>query len=158
MTRSQGLCSGAVGPTLTAMIIIWVCCLLNFQITELYIQYIPVGTYICYTISGCADIAANLTTGLIFRKVGPKVCYLIGFGLSLIGGFMLIFMDRYPDNLALIATAVCLAKFGAGVAQCTCYIATPWVFPLIMCGTAFAICNVFGRIGQATASFISEME
>lgn len=58
----------------------------------------------------------------------------------------------------LIASFVLLAKFGSSMTMCVCYIATPWLFPVLLCGTAFGICNLFGRFSQAVAPIIAELE
>jgi Na+/melibiose symporter-like transporter len=122
-----------------------------FMITELYIKYIPGSEYLNFTVSGVSEICAHLSTGLLFSKLGARNSYLIGFVLALAGGVCLIFMDRFQDNIPLLALFVVLAKFGASMCMCVCYICTPWVFPTLLCGTAFGICNVFGRLCQAVA-------
>lgn len=59
--------------------------------------------------------------------------------------------------MALIAGFVLFAKFGASMAMCVCYISTPWIFPPLLCGTAFGVCNLFGRFLQASAPYIVEL-
>jgi nitrate/nitrite transporter NarK len=83
---------------------------------------------------------------------------MLGFSLSVIGGVMLCWLDQKSEDLAYIIIGVAFARFGASISQCTCYISTPFIFPLMMCGTAFAICNLFGRIGQSGSSFLTELD
>jgi len=52
---------------------------------------------------------------------------------------------------------VLFAKFGASMAMCTCYISTPFLFPVMLCGTAFGICNLVGRTSALSASVIVEL-
>ena len=51
-----------------------------------------------------------------------------------------------------------LSKFGASMAMCSCYVSTPYIFPVVLAGTAFGICNTFGRFFSMTSPFIAEFE
>lgn len=130
--------------------------MMNYQALELYLKFTPGGEYLNFTISGFSEMAAHFLTGLAFNKLGPRVSMIIAQIFSLAGGIGLLFMDHYPDNIALIAVIIAVGKFGGAMAQCVCYIATPFLFPVLLCGTAFGICNFFGRLMQASASFIVE--
>ena len=57
-----------------------------------------------------------------------------------------------------MASFVLFAKFGASMAMCTCYVSTPFLFPVLMCGTAFGICNLVGRTSALSASIVAELE
>jgi hypothetical protein len=43
------------------------------------------------------------------------------------------------------------------MALCTCYIATPFVFPVLLCGTAFGFCKLSGNISAVSAGIIVEL-
>ncbi len=58
----------------------------------------------------------------------------------------------------VIAAIVLFTKFGASVAMCTCYLSTPFLFPITLCGTAFGICNLVGRTMALSASVIVELK
>ena len=139
------------------MIIMWVCSSVNFMIIDLYIKYIPGGTYINFFIAGVAEITANITAGVVFAKFGPRITYGTAFIISLAGGSALIFQEKYTNDY-LIAFFVLMAKFGSCMSMCCCYVSTPWVFPILVCGTAFGICNLFGRFTQAAGPIIAELE
>jgi len=127
------------------------------MIINLFVKYIPGSEFLNLTILGFAEIFANLTVGLIFQKVGIKVTFLIGYGISIAGGACLIFQNKFATNNLLVATFVLIAKLGASMCMCTCQLSTPWVFPITLCGTAFGICNLFGRFSQATGPIIAEL-
>jgi len=40
---------------------------------------------------------------------------------------------------------------------CACYVSTPFIFPLRLCGTAFGICNLFARFIAISAPYIAEL-
>lgn len=42
------------------------------------------------------------------------------------------------------------------MAMCACYVSTPYIFPVLLSGTAFGICNTFGRFFAILAPFIAE--
>ena len=50
-----------------------------------------------------------------------------------------------------------MAMFGVAMALCGSYVATPYLFPTMICGTAFGVCNIFGRFMAITSPKISEM-
>jgi hypothetical protein len=43
------------------------------------------------------------------------------------------------------------------MALCSCYIATPFLFPVLVCGTAFGICKLVGNAAAITAGIIVEL-
>jgi len=44
------------------------------------------------------------------------------------------------------------------MAMCVCYVSTPFLFPVLLCGTAFGICNLIGRTMALSASVIVELD
>lgn len=158
VTRGKGLCQGETAVALVIMIIMWACTSTNYMIINIFLKYIPGSVYLNFTIAGCAEIAAHLSAGFLFKKVGVKWTFFIGYTIALAGGICLIFQNKFADNNWLVASFVLLAKFGASMTMCVCQIATPWIFPTTLCGTAFGICNLFGRFFQATGPIIAELQ
>ena len=56
-----------------------------------------------------------------------------------------------------MAAFVLCAKFGISMAMCACYVSTPYIFPVLLSGTAFGICNIFGRFFAIGAPLIAEV-
>ena len=69
---------------------------------------------------------------------------------------VVVFQNKFKDDAALIASFVLLAKFGISMSMCSCYVSTPYIFPVILSGTAFGICNVFGRAFSIATSYVAE--
>jgi hypothetical protein len=145
VTRAKGLCQGETAIALGIMIVMWACTSTNYMIINIFLKYIPGSIYINFTIAGISEIAAHLSAGFLFKKVGVKYTFIIGYSIALAGGLCLVFQNKFSDDTWLVATFVLLAKFGASMTMCVCQIATPWIFPTTLCGTAFGICNLFGR-------------
>lgn len=158
VTRSQGLCSGKILIILLVMIIMWMTSSINFMLINLYLKYVPGGVFLNFSIAGVAEILSNLAAGVVFSKFGPRVTFIVGYVISALGGALLIFQRRFEGQDLLIASFVLFAKFGSSMTMCVCYIATPWLFPVLLCGTAFGICNLFGRFAQAGAPIMAELE
>ena len=158
VTRTEGLCSGKILITLIVMIIMWVTASINSMLINLYLKYVPGGVYFNFSIAGIAEILADVCAGIVFSKLGPRWTFVVGYAISVVGGGLMIFQNDFASQDLLIAFFVLLAKFGSSVTQCVCYIATPWLFPVLLCGTAFGICNLFGRFSQAAAPIMAELE
>ena len=140
------------------MSIMWICSSVNYQIINIYLKYIPGSEYLNISIAGVSEILAHLTVGLLFGKLGPRLTFLLGYTIAGAGGACLMFQNQFAGNTYLVAGFVLLAKFGASMTYCTCQISTPWMFPVLLAGTCFGICNLFGRFAQASAPFIVEMK
>ena len=136
----------------------WMTSSINFMLINLYLKYVPGGVYLNFSIAGVAEILSNLAAGILFAYFGPRWTYVVGYSISIAGGALLIFQNNFSGNDLLIASFVLLAKFGSSMTMCVCYIATPWLFPVLLCGTAFGICNLIGRFAQAVAPTLAELE
>lgn len=157
VTRGQGLCQGETALNLCLMIVMWVCTSVNYMIINIFLKYVPGSEYLNFTIAGFSEIGAHLLVGLLFKKCGPKWSFVIGYTVAVAGGACMIFQNKFADNNWLIAAFVLLAKFGASMTLCVCQISTPWIFPTTLCGTAFGICNLFGRFASAGAPIVAEL-
>ena len=69
----------------------------------------------------------------------------MAFAIAFVGGTALLVADaKYPEPWLYIV-GVFTAMFGVAMALCGSYVATPFLFPTLICGTAFGICNIAGR-------------
>lgn len=69
----------------------------------------------------------------------------MAFATAFVGGTALLVADaKYPEPWLYIV-GVFTAMFGVAMALCGSYVATPFLFPTLICGTAFGICNIAGR-------------
>jgi len=127
------------------MIWLWSATIIDYFFINIYLKYVPGSDYLNFTIAGFSEILAHIVVGFTFQKLTPRWTYFIAYFIAFLGGFALIFQTKFEDNDFLIAGFVLLAKFGASMAMCTCYISTPFVFPMLLCGTAFGICNLVAR-------------
>lgn len=126
------------------MVCLWVVSCVSYGMINIYMKYVPGTIYINFTVSGLSEILAHIIVGIFYVKLTTRWTFFIGYSIALVGGICLVFQERYDSDL-LIASFVLLAKFGASMAMCACYVSTPYIFPVLLSGTAFGICNIFGR-------------
>jgi len=155
--RRPGLCRGKAAVNLILLVIIWICALISYNVIHIYLKYIPGTIYVNLAAASISEIIANLVVGAIFAKLTPKWTLFVGFVVGAIGGACLIFQEKVADHTILIAAFVLICQYGISMAMCACYISTPFVFPQQTCGTAFGICNMFGRGMAILAPTIVEM-
>lgn len=153
-----GICTGPVAWKLVIMSWLWVAALFTYSMINIYLKYIPGSIYLNFAIAGISEIIAHIVVGLLFLKLTPRWTFFMGFTAAFAGGICLVWQNKFADNSALIAGFVLLAKFGCSMAVCACYVSTPFVFPLKICGTAFGICNCFARFVSISSPIIAERE
>lgn len=134
-----------------------------YFIINFYLKYIPGSEFLNFSIAGLSEIIAHVIIGIFFMKLGPRCALLIGYTVSLTGSVPLLLQNKFSSmdgagGTTLIAVFVLLAKFGASMALCTCYISTPVLFPTKIAATAFGICNLVGRTFAASAPIIAELK
>lgn len=86
-----GLCQGEIAVNLVLMSIMWICSSVNYQIINIYLKYIPGSEYLNISIAGVSEIAAHLSVGLLFNKLGPRWTFALGYIITILGGGCLIF-------------------------------------------------------------------
>ena len=155
--RGNGLCQGRMAFNLIFMVCLWIVSCTSYGMINIYMKYVPGTIYLNFTIAGLSEILAHVTVGIFYVKLTPRWTFFIGYAFAIAGGICLIFQKRY-DSGALVAFFVLLAKFGASMAMCACYVSTPYIFPVLLSGTAFGICNTFGRFFAIAAPYIAEVD
>lgn len=80
---------------LIIMILMWIFASTNNMIINIYLKYIPGNEFINISVAGVAEIAANLSVGVIFKSFGPKWTFAVGFSIALAGGCALIFQEKF---------------------------------------------------------------
>mmetsp|Transcript_19198 Transcript_19198/g.26007 ORF Transcript_19198/g.26007 Transcript_19198/m.26007 type:complete len:185 (+) Transcript_19198:1434-1988(+) len=154
----NGLLKGRMLINLLVMIALWVTSCFDYGMINIYMKYVPGTIYLNFAISGTSEILAHITVGLVYIKLTPRWTFFIGYAVALAGGICLIFQNKFGDNAALVAFFVLLAKYGISMTMCACYVSTPFVFPVMSAGLAFAICNIFGRLFSTAAPYAAELK
>lgn len=155
VARGKGLCAPGVKMNLFLMIWLWVATSTVYMIINFYIKYMPGSVYLNFSISGLSEIAAHIVVGALFNRLTPRWTFFIGYVICGTGSGLLIFQNRYTSSM--IASFLLLTKFGISMALCACYVSTPFLFPTILCGTAFGICNICARFVSIGSPVVAEL-
>ena len=154
---APGLYSGRNVTNLIIMVFLWVSTTTNYSMINIYLKHLPGSIFTNYIISGCAEIASHSIVGAFFIKLTPRWTFVIGYLVAILGGSLLLFEKSFAEYPIMLSCFVAFTKFGISMAMCACYVSTPFIFPVTMCGTAFGICNIFGRFFAIGGPFIAEM-
>ncbi len=57
------------------------------------LKYFPGSIYVNGSISSLSEVAATLSAGYFYAKVGVRKAFVISFGISAIGGFGIIWYE-----------------------------------------------------------------
>ena len=155
--RGNGLCKGRTGFNLIVMVALWIITLVDYGMINIYLKHLPGNRYLNFTTSGVSEIFAHSIVGAFFVQLTPRWTFFIGFAVSLCGAIPLVWQEQFESG-ALISMFVLLAKFGISMAMCGCYVSTPFIFPILLSGTAFGICNIFGRFFAIASPYIAEFK
>ena len=156
--RGTGLCQGKTATNLIFMVCLWITSCFCYGMMNIYMKFVPGNIYLNFSVSGLSEIAAHVVVGVFYVKLTPRWTFFIGYTIATVGGVCLIFQKQYEDNGAIVALFVLLAKFGISMSMCACYVSTPFIFPVVLSGTAFGICNIFGRFFAIAAPLVAEFD
>lgn len=123
--------------------------LINFELKNLQ------GSLVANTISSqLAEIIANVCSGFLMTKVGPRNSFLLLYSLSLAGTLSLVFFDN--PNFTVYQVAV--QKFGISGTFNMCYMSALYLLPTILVSGAFGFCNALAHFVTILAPLIAEFD
>ena len=138
------------------MIALWSVSSLDYYLISFFMKYIPGDIYVNTTASSVSELIATVISGLIYNLFGAKTAFFLSFALSALGGFLIAFIPN--TSTFLIAFYVLLAKFGISVTFTMVYLIMPGLFPTVLNGTAFGICNVIARFTTILSPILAEFQ
>lgn len=139
------------------MIWLWAATITCYHSLNIYLKYMPGDIFVNSSVSSVAEIFGHIAVGGLIVKLGPKGAFTLGYVCVALGAGAMIFQQFFENNAALVSGFVLFAKFGASMALCCCYIATPFLFPVLLAGTAFGICKLVGNVAAISAGAIVEL-
>ena len=132
----------------------WSASTFNYYLMTFFLKYIPGNLYINTVIANASEVLAYAASGYLMNIMGIKISYLTGFTVATAGGLLLIFLFGVTSVMPVF---VLLAKFGVSFAFNISYLGTPQLFPVVLTGTAFGICNVFARFSAVMSAPVAEI-
>jgi len=125
------------------MTFIWSTCSFDTYLNDIYVKYLPGDIYLNTVASSVSKIVAQLVAGLIYYKLGIKPAFSLLFGISTLGGLLILFLEVEAANW--MPLFFILSNFGISGSFMIVYVCTCDVFPVLFCSTAMGICNFAAR-------------
>lgn len=123
------LCQPHVQRNLYIMLVLWASTTFCLYTINFYLKEIEGAVLVNFALAGGAEVLANVFVGFMFPILRVRWTIFMGYIIGIGGGILLLYKDSFDSNL-IICLAVLLGKFGIAMAQCTLFIATPWLFPI----------------------------
>lgn len=139
---------------LVVMAYMWACCSFGYYMIIFYLKYLPGNIYNNSLSSGGTDLIAVLCAGVLYSRFGIKMAFTFLFSLSVIGGFIIIFLGESASVWMPVFVVIC--KFGISGGFVLVYCSTVDVFPTLFCSTALGFCNFGARVLSILAPIIAE--
>ena len=138
---------------LVLMCVMWSASTFNYYLLTFFLKYIPGNIFTNTAISNASELSAYAASGYLMNMMGVKISFFTGFLIASIGGTLLIFCFEIASAMPVF---VLLAKFGVSFAFNVSYLGTPQLFPVVLTGTAFGICNIFSRFSTVLSAPVAE--
>ena len=114
--------------------------------------------YISGLVGSFSEIVAYIVSGMFYDKIGVKLSLVLSFGLSTVGGVLILAWGLQHQSSTLFFIMFLFAKFGITCAINICYAANSFFFPTLFAATAMGICNFLARLVSAGSYIISQLE
>jgi MFS transporter, OCT family, solute carrier family 22 (organic cation transporter), member 4/5 len=154
---------------LSIMTCVWLTGSFNYYLVSFLLKYFPGSIYHNSTLSGISEVVSIIFSGVIYKRLGVKLCLILFFAIAMIGGFAICFFyamtnqfDSTQEKIAVpefvFPALVLIAKFGISAAFNVAYLANADVFPALFCGSALGLCNFTARIATMFAPMVAEIQ
>lgn len=137
------------------MAYIWAAALFGLTLITFDLKYVPGNIFVNTVLASGSDIPAFIASGFIYKKFGVRFAFILFFSISVTGAVCLIVAHNL--STATNALFVMLARVGISTTMGICYLANADLFPAVLAGTVYGICNVGARLIQTTAPLIAEL-
>ena len=109
-------------------------------------------------VSSASEMIAYIVAALIYEKVGVKITLILAFGVSTIGGLLIIAWGLDHQESTLFFVFFLLAKFGVAASFNVGFIANLSFFPTLFSATALGLCTFFARLSSAFSYPVSSLD
>ena len=111
--------------------------------------------YISALCSSFSEIIAYAVSGIMYEKMGARSTLASSFGISLIGGIIILAYGlSHQDNWSFFLL-VLFAKFGIASSFNIVYVAHCSIFPPLFASTALGYCGVLARIFSSISPLLA---
>ena len=136
---------------LIIMTALWIVSSFDYYLLNFQTKHIQGNIFLNTFSSSISEILSTILSGLMYKRLGVKTTFVFWFTNAFLGGLCyVIFGSSYES---LIPVFLLFAKGGVTGTFTISYLANAQIFPAIIAGTAFGICN----FGAKTATILSPM-
>ncbi|CDW73161.1 solute carrier family member 5 [Stylonychia lemnae] len=128
----------------------------NYFLIAFNIKYLPGNIYLNIIISASAEIVFLLLSSLFIKAFGLKKSFIIGFSVSLVGSFTLIFYSEHHGFISILI--ILLTRVGMASIMNASYLGFSVLFPTQYSQTSFGFAKLMGRVVTIFAPFIAELD
>ena len=149
------------------MCINWLASAFNYFMVGFLVKYFPGNIYINSLMSTLSEIAAYCLAGYFYKKFGVIKCFMISFGIAVIGGAGIVIFEIstgfYKNNSDVVGgwlfpTLVIFAKLGVSAAFNINYVCNLDLFPVLFASTAYGFCNFLARLFTILSPQVAEIQ
>jgi MFS family permease len=139
------------------MTVIWLTTSFSFYLISFLLTHFG-QVYTTTIFSSISDLGAYTVAGNVFKCLGVKKTYLLGYSISSIGGIILLFFGLKHQNAWYFPVLVVFAKFGVALSFGVNYISNSYLFPTLFAATAIGLCNTIARVFSAMSPILAQMD
>lgn len=139
---------------LIVMIVIWTVSSFDYY----FIGFLVVTfeqVYLSALLSSIADLLAYGFSGSIYQLLGIKLSFIICFGLSSVGGLVILLWGLDHESSMFFLVLVLISKMGISCVFNIVYIAHTTVFPTLFASTSIGFCNFLAKLFTASSSIFA---
>lgn len=114
-----------------------------YYIIDFQIKYQPGDIYTNLVAQAFSEFTATFVCGLLYKKFGIRFSFSLSYVFAIVGSVSLIMFAE--DYLEFVPYFLFLLRVGLNTGLCLVYFVNADVFPTLFTGSAFGICNFFGR-------------
>jgi hypothetical protein len=84
------------------MLLLWLTACFNYYMLSFLLKYLPGNIYVNGLMSSSSEITGYLVSGLIYRKIGAKLTYVLVLSFATLGGLGMLYYESttnfFSDN------------------------------------------------------------
>ena len=141
---------------LLIMMVIWLVSSFDYFLIAYLVNTFK-KVYLSALCSSVSEIVAYAVSGIVYEKYGARNTLASSFGISLVGGvIILVYGLNHQDNWSFFLL-VLFAKFGIASSFNIVYVAHCSIFPPLFASTALGYCGVLARIFSSISPLLAQM-
>ena len=141
---------------LIIMTALWIISSFDYYLLNFQTKHIEGNIFLNTFSSSISELPATIISGLMYKKLGLKITLVFWFSNAFLGGLCYVLFGNSYESL--IPVFLLFAKGGVTGTFTICYLANAHIFPAIIAGTAFGICNFGAKSTTILSPLVAEVD